>query len=98
MKKIITISVFTFIICSAFKVDTSIDYRDACTGVYACKKYTEKFSLETKDTKLDTSRVNITISKDAIDSVLQINVSGQILKAKLINSELQPYPLGGKYG
>ena len=46
----------------------------------------------------DTGTVSIAISKDALDSVLQINLGQQILKVKLINKVLQPYLRGGHYG
>ena len=46
----------------------------------------------------DKGTVSIVISKDALDSVLQINLGQQILKVKLINKVLQPYLRGGHYG
>ena len=110
MKKIIAIGILSFIICSALEVDTSIkvknikqqsvlsDYRDVYTGVYACKRFVEKLSSQTMQYNLDTSRVNITISKDNIDSVLQIGLGEEVIKAKLIGNSLQPYPFSRKYG
>lgn len=100
MKKYITLSVLGFIICTAFNKPVVLltDYRDAYTGTYSCKFYNNHLSSETMLYVLDTGRANISISKDAIDSVLQINLGGQILKAKLMNKVLQPYPQRGKYG
>ena len=100
MKKIIAIGILGFIICTAFNKPTVLltDYRDSYTGTYSCKFYNNHLSSATMQYVLDTGRVSITVSKDAIDSVVQINISGQILKAKLINKVLRPYPKEGRYG
>ena len=100
MKKIITLSALGFIICTAFNKPAVMltDYRDAYTGTYSCKFYNNHLSSETMLYVLDTGRASITISKDTLDSVVQINLGQQILKAKLINKVLRPYPNQGKYG
>ena len=109
MKKIISICILGFVICTAFNKPQLLhsaltgrslftDYRDAYTGTYLCKSYIHHLSLENKQYVNDKGTVSIVISKDALDSVLQINLSQQILKAKLINNVLQPYPQGGHYG
>ena len=104
MKTIIAISVLTFVICSAFNEPNklTIDYRDVYLGTYSCKKYTERFGLDMKKNVLDTGRVNVLITKDTQDSVVQINLGSETIKAKLINKILQPYPsvsrqYGGKF-
>ena len=97
MKKIIAMSILGFL-TSAYNRPPLADYRDAYTGTYSCKIYNSHLNSATMQYVLDTSRVNITVSKDAPDSVLQISLGGQILKAKLVNNVLQPYSHEGHYG
>ena len=111
MKKIIIISIATYVICSAFKTVQSnkkivqansesmfVDYRDSYVGTYSCRKHSNELSSETHRTIHKSSSLIIVISKDALDSVLQLNANGKITKAKLKNGFILPYPDGGKYG
>lgn len=98
MKKIIAIGILGFVI-SAFNKPAALlaDYREAYTGTYSCKFYNNHLSSESMHYVLDTGRINITVSKDAGDSVVQIHVGGRILKARLRNKVLHPYPQEGRY-
>jgi hypothetical protein len=106
MNKIIIYSIFGFIICSAFKPEeinkkenSLTDYRDLYTGTYACKSYRSHLSSENHNRYiLDTGRVKIILTKDALDSVIQVQIGNQVLKTKLVNGGLRSYPTVGKFG
>lgn len=97
MKKINTISALAFIICSAFN-QSPMDYRDTYTGNYSCKFYNNHLTSPDMINVLDTGRITVTIKKDFLDSVVQINLGQQILKAKLVNNNLEPFPNKSHYG
>jgi hypothetical protein len=97
MKKSIIIFI-GFVICSAFinPLQPVSDYRDACTGTYFCNRVCSS-GLGMKVTQTSDT-ISIVIKKDALDSVLQINVGGQNTKMKLHNKTLQAYPKSGYFG
>jgi len=100
MKKVVIISFVWFLICTAFNSPKALisDYRDGYVGKYFCKKSSSRFQGGKIAPAVSSDTITITISKDALDSVLQINLGQQILKVKLINKVLQPYTQGGHYG
>jgi len=95
MKKIITTSILGFIICTAFnKPNISVtDYRDAYVGTYTCNQYSNTLNSRTMAYTSSTSTVSFSIVKDATDSIMQIRLGAETLKAKLVSSGLQPYPI-----
>jgi len=116
MKKIIISGILCFVICSAFlpAVTRSVhkvagnmpntitsDYRDAYTGTYFCNRFCNSYKGNRPGGNYTSDTVSVGITKDAIDSVLQINTGQQILKMKLLNKTLQAYPknehFGGKF-
>ena len=99
MKKNTILSLLALIIFTAFNKPTIplSDYRDSYVGIYSCKYYKNHLNSENMLYALDTGWVSITISKDPLDSVLQIDLGQKNVKAKLINKVLQPYPQKGRY-
>ncbi len=108
MKKIIILSILGFIVCSAFttgilqdkKTPALIltDYRDAYTGVYFCNVTCNRLSGDVQERDITSDTISINITKDAVDSILKINFSKQIVKIKLLSKAFEPYPKGGYYG
>jgi hypothetical protein len=110
MKKVITLSILGFIICTAFitpqvldsaRTDKSIitDYRDAYTGTYLCRSNCIRMQFNNPNNLYTQDTVSIAISKDAIDSVMQLKIgNGQIVKLKLVHKRLSSYVRGGHYG
>ena len=96
MKKIRALGILGFIICTGFKKPITLvtDYRDTYVGTYNCKCYTKQLSSVTTQLtyRFDTTTTSISVAKDALDSVLQITVNGQVLKAKLVSKHLYAYP------
>jgi hypothetical protein len=98
MKKIIALSILSFIVCTAFNKPTILvtDYRDAYIGKYFCKSVCSK--KDDTNGKIQNSyrndTISIVISKDATDSVLQVKLSAQVLKVKLHNNYMRSYSRG----
>jgi len=116
MKKVIISGILCFVICTAFlpAVIRSVyrvagntpntitsDYRDAYTGTYFCNRFCNSYKGNSPGGNYTSDTVSVGITKDATDSVLQINTGQQILKMKLLNKTLQAYPknwhFGGKF-
>ncbi|HEX7414746.1 MAG TPA: hypothetical protein VF411_11950 [Bacteroidia bacterium] len=103
MKKIITISILGFIICTAFNMPTAFtDYRDSYTGSYFCNRSCEgmRNRQNTQSTQSDT--VTIIVTKDALDSILKITIGKNTMQAKIKNKMLNPHSessahWGGKF-
>ena len=99
MKKIIAISILGFMMCTAFNIPTIFtDYRDSYTGSYFCNRSCEgmRNRQNTQSTHSDT--VTITVTKDVLDSILQITIGKNILQVMLKNNTLYPYPAGARLG
>ena len=98
MKKITSLSIIGFVICTAFIKPTKLaaDYRDAYIGTYFCKGKTTimSFSANTASHTINDT-LTIMVSKDMIDSVLVFKIGRIINKFKLSNNILQAYPEGG---
>lgn len=100
MKRISIISLIGLILCTAFicpQVSIS-DYRNSYVGKYACKVTGNHFQSNTTSNAVITDTISITITKDASDSVLLVNIRQQILKVKLVNKNLQATISGCHYG
>lgn len=99
MKKIITLNMICFIICTSFNnPTTTTDYRNAYTGTYFCNRMCDSYSGHKPGENSKSDTISIIITKDAVDSVLQISIEQQIFKIKLFNKTLQAYPINGHYG
>ena len=97
MKKII-LTYFVVVAFGSGFTCTYADYRDIYTGTYRCKSYRSHLDPNTMAYKTNADSINIVVSKDVIDSILQIKIGSQVLQAKLINKGLRAYPSAGKYG
>ncbi len=104
MKKVSFFIIVFSIICTAFnkiKVTDSFkkpsDYRDSYTGSYMCKNSSTIINQgAVPSTK--NSTLTITVSKDPLDSVLQISVGSTNHKFKLRSNSLIEYPNEGHNG
>ncbi len=99
MKKL---AILGAIVCMAFNMPKAlvVDYRDVYTGNYFCKSTCSEVSHGNNGMQHDTKNgnVSIEISKDAVDSVLQIKFGMNILKVKLRNKVLKALEPGSHYG
>ena len=110
MKTIIVFIAASYIFCTAFKSSVSLkeeitnqptitDYRDAYTGHYFCQSSVSGINPGIKGSrKKINDTLTIHVSKDALDSILQIKIGRSILKAKLKSSFMYAYPEGGHWG
>lgn len=96
---------FVFILCAAFIIPTPnllSDYRDAYVGTYLCQN--KAYYLRPGEaTSHVTETVTVTVSKAALDSVMQINIGTGSSFFKLKSEVLYSYPdennlhRGGKF-
>jgi hypothetical protein len=101
MKKIIAISIIGFLICTAFNWQRglTIDYRDAYTGTYFCKsKVSTADIIHGGSPAVDYDTLSVKVTKDVIDSVLQIKTWRNVYKMKLKSGTMYAYPEGGHRG
>jgi hypothetical protein len=98
MKKLMVLSIAGFIVLTAFNTPAPADYRDAYTGTYFCKQKSNTSSNGNRESVITVDTISIVITKDVLDSVLQINLGHQTIKVKLINKTLQAFPIYGHYG
>ena|SRR5579872_3012569 len=100
MKQSTITGILISILCMAFTNKQKIitDYRSAYTGVYFCSRtcYRSYYS-KTQDNTPTKDTVSIYVSKDAVDSVLQLKMNGQVLKLKL-NGRFLGALQNGRYG
>lgn len=104
MKKHVLLIVTGFIICTAFHKpkdticnrtagNSCTDYRDAYTGSYFCHSSSTMVNPE-EGPKKTNSTLTINVSKDALDSILQITIGTNTHKFKLKSEKLYAYPDG----
>jgi hypothetical protein len=74
------------------------DYRDAYVGSYFCNRNCNHFNLDSHGYINVADTITINISKDALDSIMQIRLGRDTVKAKLVSGDLFPYPDGSNYG
>lgn len=97
MKKINFFIIIASVICSSFnkvKISCPADYRDSYIGGYFCHKATTVISTS-DGPYLKKDTLSIYISRDPIDSVLQVSVGSNIHKFKLRTGILIQYPTEG---
>ena len=90
----------TFIICTAFnktKIVHPGDYRDSYTGAYFCRRSSTTINLGAP-AKVKKDTITVYVTKDVIDSVLQISMSNSVNKFILRNGILTEYPNEGHSG
>jgi hypothetical protein len=80
-----------------FNKNLSNDYRDIYLGDYLCHSSTTVISID-KQPSIREGSLTIKISKDPVDSILQISFGSQILRFKLKTPSLISYPEGRRYG
>ena len=107
MKKYILFIILGCTICTAFKtqiletVNTKqslpADYRDNYIGSYACIKTCYYLTGHDQERNMTSEIINIAITKDDMDSILQVSLGQQVLKVKLLSDKLIAYPYGGYY-
>ena len=100
MKTYIALSVLGFIICTAFNKPTKLitDYRDAHAGTYFCKSKVVIANLTHGGSTVINDTISVKVTKDALDSILQITTGCSVSKFKLKNNILYAYPEGGHRG
>lgn len=101
MKKIITLSIVGFVICTAFNYSVVLltDYRDAYTGNYFCTRSCERMKTSPNDLNTTTTdTLTIAVAKDALDSIMNITIGQSTLQVKLKNNTLHPYTAGSRFG
>jgi hypothetical protein len=101
MKKVIIVCVSGFLICTGFKNQNKqkyssfqtpvTDYRDTYTGTYVCLKTTKSLSRNNNGMDFSSETTSIIVTKDAIDSVLMVDLGEKSVKVKLLGKQLRPY-------
>ena len=88
MKTYIALSVLGFIICTAFNKPTKLitDYRDAHAGTYFCKSKVVIANLTHGGSTVINDTISVKVTKDALDSILQITTGRSVSKFKLKNN------------
>ena len=66
------------------------DYRDTYVGTYFCNRGT-KVMTGIAERTYRTDTISLYISKDATDSILQVKISNQIIKVKLVVKNMTFY-------
>ena len=109
MKKIIMYIIIGFIICAAFMpaVTRSVqgqagnkpsfkltDYRDVYMGNYFCNCSCRATVSDKSGQGNFTDTATISVVKDALDSILQVNIALNTYKMKLTNSKMRPCQAG----
>jgi hypothetical protein len=103
MKNIIKSGILVLLICTGFTEDKSFfheernnvlvtDYRDPFVGFYFCT-----VSITGRQSQVLTDTLTLHITKDIADSILKITIGNITLKTKLVSSNLNAFPYGGKY-
>jgi hypothetical protein len=93
MKKIILSICVICVLCSAVSIRLRLitDYRDPYTGNYFCSRSHQHLNSEHSSLVYTSDTLTITISKDAVDSIVDITANQVTYKAKLISGKLRTY-------
>jgi hypothetical protein len=89
MKKILIINIVA-ITCMAFiTANKTTDYRDAYIGTYSCQGvYFQRNTEQGKAPIVTTNTLIVNVSKDAVDSVLLLQIDSKSIKCKLTNRNI----------
>jgi hypothetical protein len=93
MKKIIFSICVVYFLCGASSNHHKIltDYRDVYCGNYFCKRTRQYLNSEHSSIVYANDTITIAITKDAVDSILNIAANQVTYKTKLISGKLSTY-------
>jgi len=79
------------------KVETT-DYREPYIGSYFCTSICQGVDSGTNQLTSDTDTTTLFVTKNSLDSILNIELSPNLYQVKLKDGNLYAYPPGGHWG
>ena len=94
MKKVSILSIAVFALCTAFNPITT-DYRDSYIGTYTCNSVCyQKSTVSGQPPQQSNDILSVQITKDVVDSVLQLKINERVIKVKLQNKHMYAFENG----
>jgi len=100
MKKNMFLLAIGFVTCTAFWAPLVLptDYRDAYVGNYICKSNCQTLNADQKGISVNTDTITINVSKNNLDSILNVKAGKGTWQVKLKSNIMYSYPEGNRWG